>query len=107
MLFECVHFAATYQKDKGQGRLWERIQSHVAAMYKYLERSKDYLIAEAKEGSQEQDLGPTITPEAIILILLDRLSRGVFQDGTIDIIEIYEIVVEKLVRPTNCAISLR
>jgi hypothetical protein len=64
---------------------------------KNLRTAQSYLIAAADESTLDKGLGPVVTPEAIILLLLERLSRGVYKNGSISITEIYEKVVEKLV----------
>lgn len=64
-----------------------------------LETAKDRLIAEADDiiHDKGQGPGPVVTPEAIVIMLLDRLSRGVYEDGTADIMDLYEKIVEKIV----------
>lgn len=64
---------------------------------KNLRMAKSYLIAAADESTLDKGLGPVVTPEAIILLILGRLSRGVYEDGSVSVTEIYEKVVEKLV----------
>jgi hypothetical protein len=63
-----------------------------------LNTAQDYLIAAADDDALGKSLGPVVTPEAILLLLLERLSRGVYKNGSIDMMDLYEKVVEKLVR---------
>lgn len=64
-----------------------------------LKMAQNYLIAATDES--DKGLGPIVTPEAILLILLERLSRGVYKNGSIDVIDLYERIVEKLVSPAG------
>jgi hypothetical protein len=63
-----------------------------------LKAAENCLIVASDGCMFEKGLGPVVTPEAIILLVLERLSKGVYKGGTIDIIDVYERVVEKLVR---------
>ena len=63
-----------------------------------LRLAQKYLIEEADQSALDAGLGPVVTPEAITLLLLERLSRGVYRNGTVNVLEIYERIVEKLVR---------
>jgi hypothetical protein len=63
-----------------------------------LQTAKNRLIVEADDIVHDKGLGPVVTPEAIIIMLLDRLSQGVFDAGTVDVIDLYEKVVEDIVR---------
>ena len=49
----------------------------------------------------DKGLGPVVTPEGITILLLERLSQGVYEDGSIDVTELYEKIVEKLVSIIN------
>jgi hypothetical protein len=73
------------------------IQPYVNESFKLLETAKDRLVVEAGGASSDKGIGPVVSPEAIIIMLLDRLSQGVYDGCTIDIIELYEKIVEKIV----------
>jgi hypothetical protein len=62
-----------------------------------LDTAKDRLIAEADEIVYDKRLGPVVSSEAIIIMLLERLSNGVYNNGTADIMELYEKIVETIV----------
>jgi hypothetical protein len=84
------------------------IDRHVKECCKLLADAKDRLIVEANEINHDKDLGPVVTPEAIITMLLERLSRGVYLDGTVDVMDLYEKIVEKIVGgPARCIETLR
>jgi hypothetical protein len=74
------------------------IGSQVKESCRLLKIAKDRLIVEADEINHDKGLGPVVTPEAIIIMLLERLSRGVYQNATIDVMDLYEKIVEKIVR---------
>jgi hypothetical protein len=61
-----------------------------------LDAAREELIHEA-DGKAQQRLGSVVTPETILTILMDRLSKGVFEDGSVDFIELYEQSLQKLV----------
>lgn len=63
-----------------------------------LETARDHLIREANGTANKNSIGPVVTPEAIAIALLDRLTSGVFFTGSIDIINLYEECLEHLVR---------
>jgi hypothetical protein len=74
------------------------IDRHVEEGCRLLTVAKARLIVEADEINHDKDLGPVVTPEAIIIMLLERLSRGVYLNSTIDVMDLYEKIVEKIVR---------
>ena len=62
-----------------------------------LKEARDQLIKEADGRDKNGNIGPVVTPEAISIALLGRLSAGVLHDGSIDIIHLYEECLEHLV----------
>ena len=76
---------------------WQRALRYGRKACKLLEKARDKLIAEATGSAPGQDLGPVITPEAIMIMLLERLVHGVYGSGTVDIINIFEECLEQLV----------
>lgn len=62
-----------------------------------LTRAKDQLIREADGRDKNGNIGPVVTPEAITISLLGRLTSGVLREGTFDIIHLYEECLEHLV----------
>ncbi|KIW75983.1 hypothetical protein Z517_10728 [Fonsecaea pedrosoi CBS 271.37] len=63
---------------------------------KMLLEARNDLIAEAGEFEKEPPHGPMVTPEAVVIMLLERLSQNVHGVGTFDLGDIYERVIEKL-----------
>jgi hypothetical protein len=86
------------RQHKVQQSMTSIVETRVKHASTLLKTAKDRLIAEADDIVQDKGLGPVVTPEAIIIMLLDRLSRGVYDDGTADIMDLYEKIVEKIVR---------
>lgn len=84
--------------DGSSSKMAGIIGNHVEEGCRLLVAAKARLIVEADEINHDKDLGPVVTPEAIIIMLLDRLSRGVYQNATIDVMDLYEKIVEKFVR---------
>lgn len=76
---------------------WRRASIHGKEARRLLEKARDRLIAEATGSAPGQDLGPVITPEPIMIMLLERLAYGVYGSGTIDIVNIFEECLEQLV----------
>ena len=62
-----------------------------------LKAARDQLIREADGRDKNGNVGPVVTPEAISISLLERLSSGVSSCGTIDITNLYEECLEHLV----------
>ncbi|KIX98271.1 uncharacterized protein Z520_06351 [Fonsecaea multimorphosa CBS 102226] len=69
---------------------------HADDCAKKLHEAANDLIAEAGEFEKEPPHGPMVTPEAVIIMLLDRLSQNVHGVGSFDLEDIYERVIEKL-----------
>jgi hypothetical protein len=70
---------------------------HLKGAVDDLVKAQDYLIAAAEESAFDKGLGPVVTPEAIVLLLLERLSRGVYKNGSIDVMDLYAKIVETIV----------
>lgn len=62
----------------------------------FLKGARDQLIKEADGRDKNGNIGPVVTPEAITIALLERLACGVFRNGTVDIIHLYEECLEHL-----------
>ena len=77
---------------------WRKASRHGKEASRLLKEARDRLIAEATGSAPGQDLGPVITPEPIMIKLLERLTYGVYGSGTVDIVNIFEECLEQLVR---------
>lgn len=87
--------------DGGKSKISTFIGKHVRESCRLLVVAKARLVVEADEINHGKDLGPVVTPEAIIIMLVERLTRGVYLDATIDVMDLYEKIVEKIVRLLN------
>ena len=76
---------------------WRKALRHGEEASKLLEKARDKLIAEATSSASGRDLGPVITPEPIMIMLLERLAHGVYDSGTVDVINAFEECLEQLV----------
>ncbi|KAL8799866.1 MAG: hypothetical protein Q9182_005573 [Xanthomendoza sp. 2 TL-2023] len=61
-----------------------------------LQPARNQLIAEATGTTPERSMGSIVTPEAVLIKTMDRLARGVFGTGTVEVIDIYEEYLEQL-----------
>jgi hypothetical protein len=109
VLFGAVQYfwnkaAAPDNNNNSRGGISDSIDKHVNDCCQLLKVAKARLIVEADEINHDKGLGPVVTPEAIIIMLLERLSRGVYRNATIDVLDLYEKIVEKIVRRPNAEI---
>lgn len=62
-----------------------------------LEIAGDELISEATGAAPGDNVGPVVTAEAILITTMERLVRGVFGTGSVDVINVLEECLEQLV----------
>lgn len=96
-LFEVIKYMSSRVAGDPPGNFSLAVGSPLKHTEDALELAQKYLIEEADQSALESGLGPVVTPEAINLLLLERLSHGVYRNGTINVVELYERIVEKLV----------
>jgi hypothetical protein len=96
-LFEVIKYMSSRAASDPAGNFSLAVGRPLQDTEDSLRQAQKYLIEEADQSAPDAGLGPVVTPEAITLLLLERLSRGVYRNGTINILEIYERIVEKLV----------
>lgn len=77
--------------------LGKKISSLGKEACRLLEAARDQLITEATGTALNENVGPVVTPEAILIILMERLVYGVYRSGSVDIIIILEECLEQLV----------
>ena len=63
----------------------------------WLVQARDQLIVEANRALPDGQFDLTASPEVILVTFMERLTRGVFGDGIVDVIGIYGAVMEHLV----------
>ena len=74
-----------------------KVTEHGRDACELLKEARDQLIREADGRDKNGNIGPVVTPEAITITLLERLTCGVLRDGTFDVIHLYEECLEHLV----------
>ena len=87
-------------KQQAQPQRWtcgRETLRHCVEACKLLETAKNELIREATGAAAGESIGPVLTPEAILILLMERLVGGVFRDGNVAVINIFEQCLEHLV----------
>ena len=74
-----------------------RITEHGKDACKLLKEAWDQLIKEADGRDKNGNIGPVVTPEALSIMLLERLASGVLHNGNLDIVDLYKECLEHLV----------
>ena len=62
-----------------------------------LETARDELIVEASGVAPGEHIDPVLTPEAILIMHMERLVSGVYKGGNVNIVNILEECLERLV----------
>ena len=105
LFFGALQYFWNNNNNNNKSRISDSIDKHVKDCFQLLKVAKARLIVEADEINHDKGLGPVVTPEAIITMLLERLSRGVYRNATIDVLDLYEKIVEKIVQRPNAEIE--
>ena len=77
--------------------LSNKVSSYADEACELLETARDKLITEAIGAASGENVGPVLTPEAIMIMLMERLVCGVFGTGNVEVIAVYEECLEHLV----------
>ena len=64
---------------------------------KLLEAAKDELIAESTGYPPDENIGSILTPQAMVILLMERLGTGVYGNGSVDITAIFDECLAQLV----------
>ena len=84
--------------EQGENRkIGKKVSEYSAEACRLLETARDELINEANGAAPSENVGPVLTPEAILIMLVERLVCGVYRNGNADIINIFEECLEHLV----------
>lgn len=75
----------------------KKVLSNCDEACRLLEQAKNELISEATGAAAGENIGPVLTPEAILIMLMERLTDGVSGAGSVDVINIFEECLEHLV----------
>ena len=98
-IVEAVRFAR-HERDSRKEQdlpLGKRAVGYCNEACRLLEVARGQLITEASGVRPGENLGPVITPETILIMSMERLVRGVYGTGSIDIINVLEECLEQLV----------
>ena len=99
MIVEVIRAARSEQGNRKDQQipLGKRAATYGSEACRLLKATRGQLIAEAKGIAQGETVGPVVTPEAILIMVMGRLIRGVYGTGSVDIINILEACLEQLV----------
>ncbi len=85
------------ESSQGKATLSNKVSDYADEACELLETARDKLITEAIGAAPGENVGPVLTPEAILIMLMERLVRGVFGTGNVEVIAVYEECLEHLV----------
>lgn len=100
LLVEAVREARFASISRPGDVLPDKVAHYANEACRLLTKARDQLIAEATGTTPERDVGPVVTPEAILIKTIDRLAHGVYGSRTVDVINILEECLEQLVSHT-------
>ena len=86
------------QKQGDKSRVGKKVSEYCSEACQLLEKARDELITEANGVAPTENVGPVLTPEAILIMLMERLVCGVYRNGNADVINIFEECLEHLVK---------
>ena len=84
-------------RDVKETRCGKKVSKSFKEAQDLLERARDELIVEASGVTSGEQIGPVVTPEAIIIVQIERLVCGVYKNGNADIISMFYQCLEQLV----------
>ncbi|KAL9041594.1 MAG: hypothetical protein Q9180_001180 [Flavoplaca navasiana] len=98
LLVEVLRVASLGSHNRGSQRLalGKRATGYGNEAGRLLETARNDLITEATGTAPGENVGPVVTPEAILIMIMERLARGVFGTGSVDVINILEECLEQL-----------
>ena len=85
------------KSSQAKATLSNRVSNCADEGCELLETARDKLITEAIGAAPGENVGPVVTPEAMFIMIMERLVRGVFGSGNVEVIAIYEECLEHLV----------
>ncbi|KAL8704098.1 MAG: hypothetical protein Q9201_002732 [Fulgogasparrea decipioides] len=98
LLVEAVRVArhGNHSHNEQELALGKRVAHYGREACRLLEIARNQLITEATVTATAETVGPVVTPEAILIMILERLACGVFGTGSVDVINILEECLEQL-----------
>ncbi|KAL8951301.1 MAG: hypothetical protein Q9222_002723 [Ikaeria aurantiellina] len=96
MLVEAIHGVHSCPEHErlAQGQQALRYSDEACNL---LDQAKSQLIIEATGTLRRKSLGPVVTPEGVVLLMIERLIQGVHRNGKVNVINILEECLEQLV----------
>lgn len=85
------------ESSQERATLSNKVSDYADEACELLEIARDKLITEAIGAAPGENVGPVLTPEAMLIMLMERLVRGVYGTGNVEVIAIYEECLEHLV----------
>ena len=76
--------------------LSNKVSDYADEACELLETPRDRLITEAIGAAPGENVGPVLIPEAIFIMFMERLVRGVFGSGNVEVIAVYEECLEHI-----------
>lgn len=103
MLVEAVRDVRSKRRDPNspQSLCNSKVVKYCGEATLLLETAKNELISEATGAVSGENVGPVLTPEALLIIFMERLRKGVSGKGNVDVINIFEECLEDLVSQEN------
>ena len=83
--------------DAKQVQCGKKVSKSFKEAQSLLETARDELIVEASGVAAGEHIGPVVTPEAILIMHMERLVCGVYRNGNVEIISMLEQCLESLV----------
>jgi len=99
MLVEALRVARLGYSNRKDDHLilWKRAALYGDEACRQLKIAGDELISEATGAAPGDNVGPVVTPEAMLIMIIERLVGGVFGTGSVDVINLLEECLEQLV----------
>ncbi len=101
MMVAAVRDERRRPKSSQETALSNKVSDYADEACELLETARDKLITEAIGAAPGENVGPVLTPEAILIMVMERLVRGVFGSGNVEVIAVYEECLEHLVSILN------
>ena len=99
MFVEAVRYSESWSngKEVNNSDFGSEVTKHQNEALKYLQTAKNQLIRVASGDKKAETLAPTLTPEGIAISTMERLTLGMYQDRTLDVVGMYQECLEYLV----------
>jgi len=99
MAVEAVRFILRPKKEDSMRIVGpnSKVRDYIEQIGLKLKTAKNQLIVEADGQAHNERVGPVVTPETLMIILMERLIRGVYGERSVDIIGLYEECLQNLV----------